>query len=101
MLYDRVLMDKKIYFFLINQQIIDLKNMNILEKLQLVKEMITQLVITYPHLKENYKIIAIDLSKQQALSFDPRAIQQIDFTENLNRNVNTKMFFFFLFSLLI
>ena len=30
-----------------------------------------------------YKIMAIDLSKQQALDTDPRAIQQINFTANL------------------
>ena len=31
-----------------------------------------------------YKIIAIDLSKQQALDADPKAIQQINFTINLD-----------------
>ena len=31
-------------------------------------------------------MIAIDLSKQQALYADPRAIQQINFTANLDRN---------------
>ena len=30
-------------------------------------------------------MIAIDLSKQQALDADPEAIQQINFTGNLNR----------------
>ena len=30
-------------------------------------------------------MIAIDLSKQQALDADPRAIQQINFTSNLAR----------------
>ena len=30
-------------------------------------------------------MIAIDLSKQQALDADPRAIQQINFTVNLDR----------------
>ena len=30
-----------------------------------------------------HKIIAIDLSKQQALDSDPKAIQQINFTGNL------------------
>ena len=30
-------------------------------------------------------MIAIDLSKQQALDADPKAIQQINFTENLSR----------------
>ena len=39
-------------------------------------------------------MIAIDLSKQQALDADPRPIQQINFTENLDRVGNTKMFFF-------
>ena len=36
---------------------------------------------------------AIDLSKQQALDADTRAIQQIDFTANLDRAGNTTMFF--------
>ena len=30
-----------------------------------------------------HKIIAIDLSKQQALDSDPKAMQQIDFNGNL------------------
>ena len=38
-------------------------------------------------------MIAIDLSKQQALDADPRAIQQINFTANLERVGNTIMFF--------
>ena len=39
-------------------------------------------------------MIAIDLNKQQALHDDPKAIQQINFTENLarNSNANTAMF---------
>ena len=38
-------------------------------------------------------MIAIDLSKQQALDADTRAIQQITFTANLDRARNTTMFF--------
>ena len=38
-------------------------------------------------------MIEIDLSKQQALDSDPRAVQQIDFTANLDREGNTTMFF--------
>ena len=42
-------------------------------------------------------MIAIDLSKQQALDADPKPIQQINFTGNLNRgedeNDNTIIFF--------
>ena len=36
-----------------------------------------------------YKVIALDLSKQQALDADPGAIQQINFTGNLVRGENT------------
>ena len=38
-------------------------------------------------------MIAIDLSKQQVLDADPKAIQQINFTANLDRAGNTTMFF--------
>ena len=37
-------------------------------------------------------MIAIDLSKQQALDADSRAIQQINFTGNLDRAGNTTIF---------
>ena len=36
----------------------------------------------------------IDLRKQQTLDADPIAIQQINFTANLDRAGNTTMFFF-------
>ena len=43
---------------------------------------------------KNYcKRIAIDLSKQQALDADPKAIQQINFTANLDRAGNTRFYF--------
>ena len=38
-------------------------------------------------------MIAIDLSKKQTLDVDPRAIQQINFTANLDRAGNTVIFF--------
>ena len=38
-------------------------------------------------------MIAIALSKQQALDADPRAIQQINFTANLDRAGNTRIYF--------
>ena len=54
----------------------------------------TSCLLDYSYFKENYKMIAIDLSKQQIL-VDPdlRAIQQINFTANLDRAENTTMFF--------
>ena len=36
------------------------------------------------YFKDYYKMIAIDLIKRQALDADPKAMQQINFTENLN-----------------
>ena len=50
-------------------------------------------MLDYSYFKENYKIIAIDLGKQQALEIDPRAIQQINFIANLDRDGNTTTFF--------
>ena len=41
----------------------------------------------------HYKMIALDLSKQQALDADPKAIQQINSIENLSSNNNRVMFF--------
>ena len=38
-------------------------------------------------------MIAIDLSKQQALDVDPKAIQQINFTGNLEQDNSAIMFF--------
>ena len=38
-------------------------------------------------------MIAIDLSKQQPLDADPRAIQQINFAANLDENAGATMFF--------
>ena len=40
-------------------------------------------------------MIAIDLSKQQALDADPTAIQQINFTANLDILGNTRIYFIF------
>ena len=38
-------------------------------------------------------MITIDLSKKQALDADPKAIQQINFTANLDRAGNTRIYF--------
>ena len=40
-------------------------------------------LLDYSYFKNYYKRIAIDLSIQQALDADPKAIQQINFTGNL------------------
>ena len=38
-------------------------------------------------------MIVIDLSKQQVLDVDSKAIQQINFTTNLDRARNTRFYF--------
>ena len=53
----------------------------------------TGCLLDYPYFANTYKMIAVDLSKQQALDADPRAIQQINFTGNLDRAGNTRVYF--------
>ena len=53
----------------------------------------TGCLLDYPYFMDTYKIIALDLSKQKALDADPRAIQQINFTANLHRAGNTRVYF--------
>ena len=53
----------------------------------------TGCLLDYPYINDTCKMIAIDLSKQQALDSDPRAIQQNNFTANLDRAGNTKIYF--------
>ena len=50
-------------------------------------------LLDYIYFKSYYKMIAVDLSKQQTLDADPKAIQQINFTENLDRAGNTRIYF--------
>ena len=45
------------------------------------------------YFRDNYKIIATYLSKQQALDADPRGIQQISFTTSLDGANNAKILF--------
>ena len=50
-------------------------------------------LLDYPYFNENSKLIAIYLSRKEALDTDPRAIQQVNFTENLDRAEGTWMVF--------
>ena len=46
----------------------------------------TGCLLDYKYFKENYQLIAVDLSKQKELDADPRAIQQIEFYGMLDTN---------------
>ena len=50
-------------------------------------------LLDYSYFKDIYKMIAVDLSKEQALDADPRAIQQMNFTANLDETRNTRIYF--------
>ena len=54
---------------------------------------ITGCLLDYRYFMDTYKMVAVDLSKQQALDSHPRAIQQINFTANLDRAGNTRFYF--------
>ena len=47
--------------------------------------------LDYAYFKDNYRLIAVNLSKQKALDADPRAIQQIVFQGVPGRADGTKM----------
>ena len=53
----------------------------------------TGCLLDYSYFMNTYKMIAVDLSKQQALDADPRAIQQINFTAYVDRAGNTRGYF--------
>ena len=53
-------------------------------------------MLDYPYFKDSYKMIAVDLSKQQELDAYPRANQQINFLANLDKTGNTRIYFILL-----
>ena len=53
----------------------------------------TGYLLDYLYFKKHNNLIAIELSKQQTLDVDPKAIQSIDFTANLDRAEGSTMFF--------
>ena len=64
----------------------DLKTYDSIQKITIgqVDDSTTGRLLEYPYFKETYKLIPIDLSKQQVLDANPNAIQQINFTGNLD-----------------
>ena len=51
----------------------------------------TGCLLDYAYFKDNYRLIAVDLSKQKALDADPRAIQQIVFQGVVGGSNDTKV----------
>ena len=65
-----------------------------LERLRRAKVMITQLGVDWsiPISKKHCKLIAVDLCKQKKLNAESKAIQQINFTGDLDRAEGSTMF---------
>ena len=65
-----------------------------LERLHRAKVMITQLGVDWsiPISKKQCKLIVVDLCKQKKLNAESKAIQQINFTGDLDRAEGSTMF---------
>ena len=50
----------------------------------------TGCLLDYTYFEKYYKMTAVDLSKQEVLDADPKAIQQINFIANLDSAGNTR-----------
>ena len=50
-------------------------------------------LLDYPYFKKHYKLIAINISKQQKLNADPKATQKINFTRNISTAKAATIFF--------
>ena len=53
-------------------------------------------LLDYDYFKSCYKMIGIDLRKQQTFDADLKAVQEISFTVNLEREVNANKTMFFI-----
>ena len=83
--YNNVMIDGRNFF---DQQIKnDLRTYDNIRKIATGQgdDYTTESSLDYPYFKKYYKLTAIDLSKQQKLDADPKAIQQINFSGNLTR----------------
>ena len=74
--------------FLISQLNNDLRKYDNIQKIAVGQEdyYTTGSLLDHSYFNNYFKMIEIDLSKQQALEADPKTIQQINFTRNLEKN---------------
>ena len=76
--YNAIIVGRNFYDNSINSNI---EKYTELKKLMIGKgdDYTTGSLLDYDYFRKNYKLVAIDLSKQKELDADPRAIQQIEF----------------------
>ena len=65
----------------------DIKRYEDIRKLTTVQDegYITGCLLDYAYIKNNYRLIAADLSRQKELDADPKAIQQVEFVGQLKK----------------
>ena len=83
--YNVLIDGRNFYGQLINDQ---LKKYDNIRKIATGKgdDYTTGCLIDYQYFKDHYQLIAVDLSRQNELDADPRAIQQIEFYGKLETN---------------
>ena len=63
-----------------------------------MKIILLDVSLDYYYMKNHYRLIAVDLSRQKELDADPKSIQQIEFVgqlKKLNADDNVKSMFIF------
>ena len=92
--YNVMIDGKKVFDQAVRNNLITYDNIKKFVQLVYDYDYTTGCLLNFNYFKK-YKIIAIDLSKQQALDADPKTIHQITFTENIAGNpiANTTTFF--------
>ena len=66
---------------------LDIKQYKEIRKLTLGEDYTTICLLDYDYIKNHYRLIAVDLSRQKELDADPKATQQIEFIGQL-KNVD-------------
>ena len=83
-----------------SQLMTQLNNMTKLEKILTGQgdNYTTGCLLDFSYFEKNYRLIAVDLSKQKALDADSRAIQQIIFTGKIKAEAdNTRVIIYYIF----
>ena len=85
--------------FMINQLMTQLKKYNEISKVLTGQgdDYTTGCLLDFSYFEKNYRLIAVDLSKQKALDADSRAIQQIIFTGKIKATeANTRVIIYYI-----
>ena len=73
--------------------IYNIRPFNVLEITTVQRDVYTiGCLLFYPYFNDHYKMVVIDLCKQQVLDADSKTIQKINFSANLDRVGNTTIF---------